>query len=207
MIKISMILALPLFLVMGCADQVNTQVTRYQFDDLRDTDGDGVINQRDVCSETPTNSPVDSQGCTKWYQGTDVNIVSFFFEMDKSDIKAEHDRPLNEVMGLLNQYPKSKVILIGDTSPEASLTYNKALAQRRTHAVRKLLTDRGVDGHRIEEQEFSQHTSLTNQLKERKRRTIAVVETQSKEVAAKWTIYSSDTSLAPNSKVELSNEN
>lgn len=127
--------------------------------------------------------------------------------MDKSDIKAEHDRPLNEVMDLLNQNPESKVILIGDTSPEASLTYNKALAQRRTHAVRKLLTERGVDGNRIEEQEFSQHTSLTNQLKERKRRTIAVVETQSKEVEAKWTIFSSDTSLTPNSNVELSNEN
>lgn len=78
MIKISMMLALPLLLAMGCAEQVNTQVTRYQFDDLRDTDSDGVINQRDVCSETPTTSPVDSQGCTKWYHGTDVNIVSFF---------------------------------------------------------------------------------------------------------------------------------
>ncbi|EPP21477.1 outer membrane protein [Vibrio fluvialis I21563] len=81
------------------------------------------------------------------------------------------------------------------------------LAEKRTAVIRSLLIKHGISEHRIEEQEFSQQTSLTQHLKERKRRTIAVVRTQAKRVDQRWTIFSSDTSLTPNSKVEISNEN
>ncbi|MEF1309196.1 OmpA family protein [Vibrio mytili] len=207
MTKIAIITVLPLFLMIGCAEQINTQVTRYQFDDLRDADGDGVINQRDACANTPDKAAVDSQGCAHWYQNPDVDLVSFFFEMDKYAIKPEHERPLTEVVTLLKENPDSKVILVGDTSPEASLNYNIALAKRRTREVRQRLVEKGVDPARIEEQEFSQHTSLTNQLQARKRRAIAVIEVQTKGTKPRWTIFSSDTSLTSNSKVEVNDGN
>ncbi|WPK54440.1 OmpA family protein [Vibrio fluvialis] len=205
--KCVMLSLFPLLLLVGCADPVDTQLTRYQMDDLRDSDGDGVINQRDNCADSPTNSTVDNQGCANWHNKPEIHVVSFFFDMDKYDLKQDHREPLNELMAILNDNPSAKVILIGDTSPEASMEYNRVLAEKRTAVIRSLLIKHGISEHRIEEQEFSQQTSLTQHLKERKRRTIAVVRTQAKRVDQRWTIFSSDTSLTPNSKVEISNEN
>ena len=194
-------------LLLGCAQQPDVRTTRHQLDDLSDQDKDGVINQRDLCADTPEGVLVDSQGCADWHTIQSLNVVSFFFDMDKSDIKSEHQTPLKELLGLLESNPESKAILIGDTSPEATLDYNRELAKRRTHVIKTLLVQNGVDPQRIEEQEFTQITSLTSQLKERHRRTIAVVEESTMSVKPSWTIFSSDSVLNPGSAVEVKNEN
>ena len=49
-------------LLMGCAETPDTTMTRHQIDDLADDDRDGVINQRDLCADTPEGVTVDIKG-------------------------------------------------------------------------------------------------------------------------------------------------
>ncbi len=199
--------SLLVFTLAGCAESPDTTLTTYQYNDLKDNDSDGVINQRDNCADTPKGVVVDSEGCANWVNDSQTHLISFFFAMDEHQVTPSHDMPLSELKALLQSNPNAQVILIGDTSPEASLEYNKALAKKRTAAIRELLVRNGIQDNRIEEQEFYQNTALTVQLKKRERRTIAVVNTKAESTEQAWTIFSSDSELTPNSKLELNYEN
>ncbi|MDL5027486.1 OmpA family protein [Vibrio gigantis] len=189
-------------LLMGCAETPDTTMTRHQIDDLADNDRDGVINQRDLCADTPEGVAVDIKGCANWKIVEDVEVLSVAFDFDKYDLKPDHTAVLNELVRLLGEQPDASVTLVGDTSSEGTNVYNKALAKKRTGVIRDALIDRGVDGERIFEQEFTQITSLTQHLHKRKRRTIAVIKTESMEVNPSWNIFTSEMQLDSNSDVE-----
>ncbi|MGL4828103.1 MAG: OmpA family protein [Vibrio sp.] len=193
-------------LLLGCAQEPNPTTTRHQIDDLADEDRDGVINQRDLCSDTPSGVAVDRQGCTHWQIQEVPNVVSFFFDYDRYNEKPEHHVELDKLVALLQANPETQVTLVGDTSAEGTNAYNKVLAQHRTHTIRSLLIARGIAAERIHEQEFTQITSLTEQLKARKRRTIAVVMTREMSVKPTWNIFSSEQQLQPKSKVEVNHD-
>lgn len=199
-------LPLSLVLLTACAQEPNIETTRHQIDDLTDDDRDGVINQRDLCALTPDNVAVDRQGCTQWQIEEKANVISFFFDMDKHQETPEHQVPLEQLTQLLDAHPDASVILLGDTSPEASLAYNQALAKRRTYTIRLMFERQGIDPNRISEQEFTQVTALTQYLHARKRRAIAVVMTDVMSVKPTWTIFSSEQQLTPKSNAEVKNE-
>lgn len=189
-------------LLIGCAETPNTQMTRHQIDDLADDDQDGVINQRDICSETPANVSVDIKGCADWNIVEEVEVRIVAFDFDKYEIKPEHLSVIKELVELLNQQPEASVTLVGDTSSEGTNAYNKALAKQRTGVIRDELIKRGIDAERIFEQEFTQITTLTQHLHKRKRRTIAVMKTESMEVNPSWNIFTSEMQLNSNSRVD-----
>jgi len=179
-------------LLSGCAENANMQVDRYQFDDIRDADQDGIINQRDLCAETPLHAKVDNEGCTLW---TDVENISWFsidFEFDKSGILTRNFAALDEAVIALQKNPNIKLMLIGDTSSEGTLQYNESLADRRNLAVKYYLVSKGIDKARIETKVFDEKGQYTDQLKQRKRRTIAVLVDQHKSFTEAWHIYTTD---------------
>ncbi|WP_117234613.1 OmpA family protein [Vibrio maerlii] len=198
----NLMLVLFSLILLGCAQEPDLNTHRHQIDDLSDDDKDGVINQRDLCFGTPDGVRVDTQGCADWEVKEQANVISFFFAMDQDKETVEHQSPLEELVTLLNDNPEASVVLIGDTSPEASLAYNQALAERRTHTIRDMLIREGIDRNRISEQEFSQITNLTSHLHKRKRRAIAVVMTDDMSVKPSWTIFSSEEVLTPGSLIE-----
>ncbi len=199
----NLMLAILSVVILGCAQEPDLNTHRHQIDDLSDDDKDGVINQRDLCSGTPKGVSVDADGCADWEVNQKANVISFFFEMDQDEETSEHQSPLEELVNLLNTNLDADVVLIGDTSPEASLEYNQKLAERRTHTIRDMLIREGIDSARISEQEFTQITNLTSHLHARKRRAIAVVMTDDMSVKPTWTIFSSEAVLTPNSVVEI----
>lgn len=66
------------------------------------------------------------------------------------------------------------------------------LAKKRTSVLKEALIENGIAPERISEQEFTQVTALTEKLKDRKRRTIAVITQPDMKTEAKWTIYTSE---------------
>lgn len=88
-------------LLMGCAETPDTTMTRHQIDDLADNDRDGVINQRDLCADTPEGVTVDIKGCANWKIVEDVEVLSVAFDFDKYDLKPDHTAVLNELVRLL----------------------------------------------------------------------------------------------------------
>lgn len=188
------LLALTLLLsLVGCAQNANMNVDRYQFDDLRDDDKDGVINQRDICTTTPEKTKVDNDGCAYW---TELDNISWFpidFNFDSAEILAIHEIDIIKAIETLQQNPLVKLVLIGDTSGEGSLTYNTALAKRRNKAVKDYLMEKGdIEESRIELEIFSEETAFTSHLKARKRRTIAVFIDKDKIFNEEWHIYTTD---------------
>lgn len=166
---------------------------RLQFDDLRDADNDGVINQRDLCLDTPENTKVDNDGCAFWTEVEDISWFPIKFKFDSSMILDETRIELIKAIEILQQNPDVKLVLIGDTSSEGTLEYNAALAERRDKAVKGYITRNGnIDPERIETQTFNQQTPFTAHLKERKRRTIAVFIDKNKEFETQWNIYTTD---------------
>ena len=186
---LSLLLVLPLS---ACVQMPNTQVDRYQIDDLRDSDGDGVINQRDLCDETAALTKVDVQGCAQWREQNAVERVVFEFEYDQSRLLADEQVKVKDLAQALSQSPEMNVILIGDTSSEGSLAYNTALAERRNQAVKAALITQGIAASHIESQVFTDDTQLTHLLKKRERRTIAVFSHGEFQVDQAWTIFTSD---------------
>ncbi|MEY2862785.1 MAG: hypothetical protein RLY58_492, partial [Pseudomonadota bacterium] len=71
------------------------------------------------------------------------------FALNRSDLSPESRQLLNQVAGILAQYPDANVTLYGHTDPRASVAYNNALSARRAHSVEKYLVAHGVAASRI----------------------------------------------------------
>ncbi|MFA0087217.1 OmpA family protein [Vibrio sp. 10N.261.51.F12] len=190
----------------GCAETPNTQTTRHQIDDLRDEDADGIINQRDRCLDTPENVAVDNTGCANWDISDKPVVVSVDFDFDEAILRVDQDSKVTKLVDMLEQYPNSNVVLIGDTSSEGTDDYNKALAKRRTAAIKQALETQGIESERVSEQEFTQTTYYTEQLHKRKRRTIAVFYRPEMKVTQEWDIFTSEKSLSSSTQVEAPSE-
>ncbi|MCG9788709.1 OmpA family protein [Vibrio mediterranei] len=204
--KLLFIMGLLPFVLLGCAESPNVQTNRHQIDDLRDQDQDGVINQRDRCLDTPKRVAVDNTGCADWQISDKPVVVSVDFDFDKSKLRTDQTPKVKRLVDMLAQYPNSNVVLIGDTSSEGTDTYNKALAKRRTGAIRNELEQMGIESERISEQEFTQTTYYTEQLHKRKRRTIAVFYRPEMKVTEEWDIFTSEKNLSSATKVEAPGE-
>ncbi|PKF61248.1 hypothetical protein CW745_11490 [Psychromonas sp. psych-6C06] len=192
MSKIKLLYLALLLPLTACVETTHFQVDRYQFDDLRDDDGDGIINQRDICSETPELVAVDNRGCAYWAPFEDISWFEVKFAFDKSGIRESELPALQKALARLNESEDVSLILIGDTSGEGSLVYNEALAKRRNHTVKQYLVNRGIDEKRIELQIFDQPTPFTAHLKSRQRRTIAVFVDPKNVLTKEWNIYTTE---------------
>jgi outer membrane protein OmpA-like peptidoglycan-associated protein len=71
------------------------------------------------------------------------------FDVDSSLLAADARRTLGEVAVVLNDFPKTAVVVQGFTDSSGSEEHNLDLSQRRAEAVRSYLADRGVDPGRM----------------------------------------------------------
>ncbi|MEI6893930.1 MAG: OmpA family protein [Colwellia sp.] len=184
-----LVLLLPLS---ACVETTNFQVDRYQMDDLRDDDNDGVINQRDLCEQTPDLVAIDNNGCAFWGAVDDISWFVINFDFDRSVLNDSELPALEKARKQLQANKNINLVLIGDTSGEGSLMYNEALAKRRNNSVKEYLLRAGIDESRIELQLFDQPTAFTAHLKKRKRRTIAVFVDSQKVLTKEWNIYTTE---------------
>lgn len=108
----------------------------------RDSDGDGVYDDKDQCPNTPKGAKVNSVGC--WaYEGV-------FFDFNKATIKDKYHPLLTNAITVLKKNPGIKVEIQGHTDSIGSLEYNQKLSERRANAVRDhLINVGGIDGSRL----------------------------------------------------------
>jgi len=111
----------------------------------RDSDGDGVIDSRDRCPNTPKGEIVDEYGCTLKL------TLHINFDFDKSDIKPEFASDLKKAGDFIIKNSEVPYILIaGYTDSVGEEAYNQKLSERRAQAVRQYLVDNfGIDPNRL----------------------------------------------------------
>jgi peptidoglycan-associated lipoprotein len=76
--------------------------------------------------------------------------ATIYFDLDRSDITDESRAKLDAKVPILSQNAAVRIRVAGHTDSRGSDEYNLALGQRRAAAAKRYLTDRGIDGGRIE---------------------------------------------------------
>ncbi len=117
------------------------------------------------------------------------------FAVDKADLNSNVINSLNEIVGVLNQYPSTVIHVSGFTDSDGSDAYNLALSQRRAQAVANYLISRGVAASRLRAKGYGESHPIASNAsaagKAQNRRAelhIRAIE-QGKEQAAYMPIY------------------
>ena len=71
------------------------------------------------------------------------------FNLNSSALKSQFTRHLNGIATVLNNYPKSKIVVTGHTDSTGSREYNMNLSQKRALSVGNYLVSRGVSANRF----------------------------------------------------------
>lgn len=114
---------------------------------LRDSDGDGVFDDRDRCPDTPRGVAVDNNGCPR--QGS-ATLQGVNFEYNSAQLTADSRPVLDEVAADLKKYPQLQVELQGHTDSTGSDAYNLKLSDQRAQSVRDYLLSQGVGTRQLE---------------------------------------------------------
>lgn len=131
-------------------------VARYHGCPVPDTDGDGVNDEADKC---PTVSgPQSNQGCPEVKEEVKQRLAfvakAIQFESGKTTIKKSSFKLLDEVTGILNQYPDYKMEVNGHTDNVGKPAKNMELSKGRAAAVKAYFMSKGIDAGRIESEGY-----------------------------------------------------
>lgn len=123
-----------------------------------DTDKDGIADKDDKC---PTIPGVESNmGCPEIAEETKEvfkkALKGIQFESGRDVIKKSSYGILNNVVDIMKQNPSYKLIIDGHTDAQGDDAKNQILSEKRAAAVKKYLSDKGVDGSRLTSRGFGE---------------------------------------------------
>lgn len=146
----------------------------------QDSDGDGVIDDRDDCPDTPRNYAVDDRGCPIALEEVARIEIRVEFDFDRAFVKPEYLDGIMELADFLAENPELIVEVEGHTDSIGTDAYNFGLSARRAAAVRNVLVDRfGISPGRLWTTGYGESqpiaSNLTAEGRAMNRRVIAVV--------------------------------
>lgn len=122
-----------------------------------DTDGDGIFDKDDKCPNVA--GPADNNGCPAIPQKVELTVEeqevinkvfsNLNFESGKAVIATSSFASLESLSELLIKKPSFKLLIEGHTDNAGKSTVNFKLSQSRADAVKKFITDKGIDASRI----------------------------------------------------------
>jgi OOP family OmpA-OmpF porin len=113
-----------------------------------DSDKDGVPDYLDKCPDTPQGVQVDDVGCPLPTAPVPTASV-VHFGFDKWNIKPAYDRTLDDFAAYLKDNPGVRAEIAGHTDSTGTASYNMGLSERRANAVKQYLLRKGVEDYRI----------------------------------------------------------
>lgn len=105
----------------------------------RDSDGDGVIDERDRCPGTIAGAKVDANGCEF------VVLKGVNFANNSAELNAEAMAVLDQAAAGLQRRGDIKVEVAGHTDNRGTAQLNRDLSQRRAESVMRYLVSKGAN--------------------------------------------------------------
>lgn len=140
-----------LVLLAGCAGEVAMPGPYTQPNALADADGDGVIDARERCQQTPSGALVDNYGCSDTRTAELLVEIAINFANDSAVIPSADVEAVAALALYLQRAPTARARLDGHASAIGPDGRNNQLALRRAQAVRDLLVKQyGIAPERIE---------------------------------------------------------
>ena len=108
-----------------------------------DSDGDGVADYEDACPGTPRGTPVDTRGCEA---NKKITVGDVNFDFDRASLKDNAMGILNSAADQIKRNGSSVkgVTVTGYTDSTGPEAYNQALSERRANSVKSYLEGKGV---------------------------------------------------------------
>lgn len=108
-----------------------------------DSDGDGIVDGIDRCPNTPAAAKVDKDGCPIQISEKEIELLdkgvitvrNIHFETAKWTILPDSYSILDEIGGILIQWPQLRIEIGGHADARGTDAYNLDLSQKRAQAV------------------------------------------------------------------------
>lgn len=118
----------------------------------KDSDGDGVMDSKDECPDTPHGLQVDEVGCPL-ASSEDMTIVMsgreyVRFNFDSAELTEAYKQELNELTPMLRD-ANASISVTGYTDSIGAEAYNLDLSERRAGSVHDYLVSQGVADEKI----------------------------------------------------------
>lgn len=123
-----------------------------------DSDGDGVPDNADKCPGSPSDKPVDADGCTIG----SVVLKGVQFELNSSELTPDSSETLNKVAAKMKEYPKLRIEIQAYTDSMGEAAYNQALSEKRAASVREYLVAEGVAANRMEAKGYGESNPIAD---------------------------------------------
>ncbi|WP_456323427.1 OmpA family protein [Hydrogenimonas sp.] len=153
-----------------------------------DKDGDGVLDTRDKCPNTPAGTIVDNDGCPLNIDSDNDGVPNYLdkcpttpkgfkvdssgcatsftmfinFDTDSAKIPSAFYPKIEKLANFLKEHPNSKVILKGYTDNTGTSAYNLRLSLKRAKAVKKALIEKGIDALRISTEGLGENNPIAS---------------------------------------------
>lgn len=109
----------------------------------RDSDGDGVADDRDRCPNTIAGAKVDANGCEV------VTLKGVNFANNSATLTPESTAVLDQAAAGLMRRGDIKVEVAGHTDNRGTAALNRDLSQRRAEAVMRYLVSKGANASNL----------------------------------------------------------
>jgi len=127
-----------------------------------DRDGDGVADKDDMCPDLV--GTVANNGCPEVTEAVKKALNAYaktiLFDTGKASIKDQSAEVLNNIIGILKEYPNARFSIDGHTDSVGSETLNQKLSQERASSVMNYLITNGIASNRLTHQGFGESTPL-----------------------------------------------
>lgn len=123
-----------------------------------DSDGDGVTDDKDKCPDSPSDKPIDTDGCTIG----SVVLKNVKFETNSSELTAGSHESLDKAVDAMNKYDQLRIEIQAHTDSMGEASYNQYLSEKRADSVRDYMIGKGIAANRMEAKGYGELKSIAD---------------------------------------------
>jgi outer membrane protein OmpA-like peptidoglycan-associated protein len=86
-----------------------------------------------------------------------VHSYTILFDFDKSDVRANEDETINQIIREIGRYHPKQITVTGYTDSSGDMSYNMDLSHRREQAVSAALLQRGIANQTLDREARGEH--------------------------------------------------